>query len=225
MCGRFTRHYTWQQIQWMYGLIPPASNLQPRFNICPTTDVDAVVSHDGRRELVSMHWGLVPNWWNKPLKEMKLATFNARAETVATKPIFRDAFRRSRCLLPASGYYEWQNTPEGKQPYYFTRRDGEVMTIAGLWDEWADRASGGKLKSCCMVITQANDLVAQVHDRMPVVLEPKDFQQWEQGDPKDAAALMKPAANLVLQKWAVSTRVNSSRTSDEDASLIERFAA
>jgi putative SOS response-associated peptidase YedK len=185
MCGRFTRHYTWQQIQRMYGLIAPASNLQPRFNICPTTNVDAVVARDGQRELLSMRWGLVPNWWNKPLKEMKLATFNARAETVMEKPIFRDASRRSRCLIPVSGYYEWQNTPEGKQPYYyFTRRDGEVMTIAALWDEWTDKASGETLKSCCMVIKEANRLVAQVHDRMPVILKPKDFQQWEQGQPQ-----------------------------------------
>ena len=79
-----------------------------------------------------MRWGLIPSWWSKPLKEMKVATFNARAETVADKPMFRDAFRRTRCLIPASGYYEWQDTPDGKQPYYFTRRDEQPITIAGL---------------------------------------------------------------------------------------------
>jgi putative SOS response-associated peptidase YedK len=88
----------------------PARNTQPRYNICPTTTIDAVVE-EGRRELLPMRWGLVPSWWSKPLKEMKVATFNARAETVARKPVFRDAFKRTRCLIPASGYYEWHDTP------------------------------------------------------------------------------------------------------------------
>src|SRR5438045_4120780 len=125
MCGRFTRNYTWAQIHAMYSLTSPPANLQPRFNICPTDTVDAVVDH----QLVPMRWGLIPAWWGKPLKEFKLATFNARAETVAEKSMFRSAFKNSRCLIPASGYYEWQTTPEGKQPFYFTRRDGQVMTI------------------------------------------------------------------------------------------------
>ena len=88
----------------------PARNTQPRYNVCPTTTIDAVVE-EGRRELLPMRWGLVPSWWSKPLKEMKVATFNARAETVARKPVFRDAFKRTRCLIPASGYYEWHDTP------------------------------------------------------------------------------------------------------------------
>ena len=98
MCGRFTRNYTWAQIHAMYSLTSPASNLQPRFNICPTDTVDTVINH----ELVPMRWGLVPNWWGKPIKELKAATFNARAETVAEKPMFRSAVRTSRCLIPAS---------------------------------------------------------------------------------------------------------------------------
>jgi putative SOS response-associated peptidase YedK len=112
----------------------PARNPQPRYNICPTDKIDAVIERDGTRELVPMRWGLVPSWWPKSLKELKAATFNARAETVADKPIFRDAFKRSRCLLPASGYYEWHDAPDGKQSYYFTRRDGLPITIAALWD-------------------------------------------------------------------------------------------
>jgi hypothetical protein len=120
MCGRFTQHYTWREIHDLYRLTAPSSptNLRPRYNICPTTTIDAVFGH----ELVSMRWGLIPGWWGKPLKEMRLATFNARAETVAEKPMFRSAFKTKRCLIPASGYYERRGTPEGKQPYYFTRR-------------------------------------------------------------------------------------------------------
>jgi putative SOS response-associated peptidase YedK len=170
-----------------------------------------------------MRWGLVPSWWSKPLKEMRMATFNARAETVAEKPMFRDAFKKRRCLIPASGYYEWQDTPSGKQPYYFTRRDGHVMTIAGLWSNWKDKTTGEDLKSCTMVITEPNKFVADVHDRMPVILEARDFEQWERGDGKDASALMRPAGEDMLQKWPVSKRVNSSRASDEDATLIAKI--
>jgi putative SOS response-associated peptidase YedK len=152
---------------------------------------------------------------------MKLATFNARAETVAEKPMFRSAFNRTRCLMPVSGYYEWQDTCEGKQPYYFTRRDGQPITIAGLWDEWHDKSTGENLKSCAMVITEPNKFIADVHNRMPVILEAKDFEQWEHGDTKDAAELMKPADENTLQRWPVSKRVNSSRALDDDPTLIE----
>jgi putative SOS response-associated peptidase YedK len=168
-----------------------------------------------------MRWGLVPGWWNKPLKELKLATFNARVETVATKPFFRSAFKRTRCLIPASGYYEWQDTPNGKQPYYFTRRDGSVVTIAGLWDEWKNVETGGPLKSCTMIITNANKFVGEVHDRMPVMLEPNEFEPWLSG--KAGLEVLKPANNDLLQKWAVSKRINSSRASDDDETLIERI--
>jgi len=122
--------------------------------------------------------------------------------------------------MPASGFFEWRDTPDGKQPYYFTRRDGQVMTIAAIQDGWVDPASREAVRSCAMVITQANKFVAEVHDRMPVILEAKDFEQWERGEVKDARALMKPAGEDVLQKWPVSKRVNSSRASDDDSTLI-----
>jgi putative SOS response-associated peptidase YedK len=175
---------------------------------------------EGQRSLVPMRWGLIPGWWKKPLTEMRLATFNARAETVAEKPMFRDSFKRRRCLIPASGYYEWKTTLEGKQPYYFMRRDGAVITIAAIQDAWVDSASE-PVRSCSMLITGSNKFVAEVHDRMPVILEPKHFEQRERGDVKDASALMKPTGEDVLQKWSVSKRVNSSRANDEDATLIE----
>jgi putative SOS response-associated peptidase YedK len=223
MCGRFTYKLTWAEIVKLYRLTldQPARNTRPRYNICPTTTIDTVVSLDGKRSLVPMRWGLIPGWWSKPLKEMKLATFNARAETVATRPMFRDAFKSKRLLIAASGYYEWHDAPGGKQPHYFTRRDGQPITIAGLWSHWKNKESGEDLQSCTMVITEPNKFVAEVHDRMPVILEAKDFEQWKHGDPGDAAALMKPAAEGVLEKWPVSKRVNSSRAPDDDASLIE----
>jgi putative SOS response-associated peptidase YedK len=135
MCGRFTYKLTWPELMRLYRLTldAPGRNPQPRYNICPTDTIDAVIEQDGKRQLVPMRWGLVPSWWPKPLKDLKAATFNARVETVADKPMFRDAFRRTRCLIPANGYYEWQDTPGGKQPHYFTRRDGQPLTFAGPW--------------------------------------------------------------------------------------------
>jgi putative SOS response-associated peptidase YedK len=214
---------TWEELVRYYRLTldQPPPNTQARYNICPTDPVDTIVLEGAKRQLISMRWGLIPNWWNKPLTEMKQATFNARAETVATKPFFRDAFNQKRCLIPASGYYEWLSTPTAKQPYYFTRRDGQPLTFTGLWDEWHEHATNTLLKSCSMVITKANSFVADIHDRMPVILEPTDFEQWEHGDPSDAAQLMRPAAENILQRWPVSRRVNSSKAPTDDPSLTE----
>jgi putative SOS response-associated peptidase YedK len=224
MCGRFTRSYTWAQIAALYGIgSPPLSNLPPRYNICPTDTIDVVIRVGGERVLTPMRWGLVPRWWDKSPREMRLATFNARAETLTGRPMFRGPFQHGgRCLIPASGYYEWRSTPSGKQPYFFTRVDGVVMTFAGLQDAWRDPQTGETLRSCTMVVTEPNRIAAQVHDRMPVILEPSAFEQWERGTPNDAAALLRPAADDVLQMWPVSRRVNSSRADDSDASLIER---
>jgi putative SOS response-associated peptidase YedK len=225
MCGRFTYRLTWEEIVRLYRLTldQPAQNTRARYNICPTTTIDTIVEREGKRELARMRWGLVPSWWSKPLKELKLATFNARAETVAKKPFFRSAFKRTRCLIPVLGYYERQNTPSGKQPYHFTARDGSpALTIAGLWDEWRDKVSGEVLKSCTMIITEANESVAEVHDRMPVLLAEKDFEPWLSGSA--GLELLKPARDNLLQSWPVSKRVNSSRAPDEDATLIDRVA-
>jgi putative SOS response-associated peptidase YedK len=224
MCGRFTVKMTWAEIVALYKLTldRPPHNLQPRYNVCPTDPIDAVTERDGMRDFIRMRWGLVPWWWDKSLKELRASTFNARAETVATKPFFRDAFKRSRCLIPASGYYEWQNTRGGKQPYYFSRADGQPITFAGLWDEWQDHATGQRLKSCAMIVTAPNDPAAEIHDRMPVILERADFDSWL----KDGGTeLLVPAANDVLQHWPVSKRVNSSRAPDDDSTLIEPFVA
>jgi putative SOS response-associated peptidase YedK len=223
MCGRFTNRLTWREIVALYRLTVPAAperNLPARYNICPTQTIDAVIERDGMREITPMRWGLVPTWWKKTLKELP-STFNARAETVASKPMFRAAFKRSRCLIPASGYYEWANTSNGKLPYYFSARDGSPLTIAGLWDEWKDIETGEPLKSCTMIVTNANKLASQIHDRMPVLLRPKDFDRWLARTA--STKLLKPAPNDILQVWPVSKRVNSSRAPGDDPTLIERI--
>jgi putative SOS response-associated peptidase YedK len=225
MCGRFTNRLTWREIVALYRLSVPATperNLPARYNICPTDTIDAVIEREGKRELVPMRWGLVPSWWKKKAKEAP-ATFNARAESVAEKPMFRDAFKRSRCLVPASGYYEWQKTPTGKQPYYYTAHDGSPLTIAGLRDEWKDIETGERLKSCTMIITNANELASKIHDRMPVLLQPKDFDGWMAGTA--SIEMLKPAPDDYLQVWPVSRRVNSSRAPSDDQTLIEQIAS
>jgi putative SOS response-associated peptidase YedK len=126
-------------------------------------------------------------------------------------------------LIPVSGYYEWEDTPGGKQPWYFTSRDGSpALTIAGLWDEWRDKSNGETLKSCSMIITEPNEFVAEVHDRMPVFLAEKDFEPWLKGEA--GPEVLKPAANDLLQRWPVSRRVNSSRAPDDDPTLIEKIS-
>ena len=210
MCGRFTNRLTWREIVALYRLsVPPTPerNLPGRYNICPTDTIDTVVERDGKRDLVPMRWGLVPWWWKKKAKETP-ATFNARAETVTSKPMFRDAFKRKRCLIPASGYYEWQASP---------------LTIAGLWDEWKDSETGLPLMSCTMIITGANELASRIHDRMPVLLQPKDFDRWLAGNA--GTELLKPAPDDYLQTWTVSRRVNSSRAPSDDPTLIDLVAA
>jgi putative SOS response-associated peptidase YedK len=208
MCGRFTYKLTWEELVRLYRLTldQPLWNTRTRYNVRPTELIDTIVLHDGQRELMSMRWGLIPSWWSKPIK---LAAFNARAETIVEMPFFRDAFKRTRCLIPVSGYYEWQDTPDGKQPWYFTARDGSpALTIAGLWDEWRDKASGEKLKSCTLITTEPNNFVAEMHDRMPVLLAEKDYEPWLSG--AGGAELLKSAADDLLKKWPVSKRLPQS---------------
>src|SRR5208282_1405449 len=156
MCGRFTQSYTWRELVELYQLNQPALNLRPRYNIAPTTAIDVVRLAESGRELVPMRWGLIPGWWKKTTKEVP-STFNARAETVAQKPMFRSAFKRSRCIVPASGYYEWRAVEGGKQPYFIGAANGEVLSIAGLWDEWKEPESGEMISSATLIVTAAND--------------------------------------------------------------------
>ncbi len=195
----------------MYQLMIPAAipNMQPSFNVCPTDAVDAVVANDGRHEMETMRWGLIPFWWSKPRKELRLATFNARVETVATKPFFREPFKSRRCLMPVSGYFEWQDTPSGKQPWYFTARDASpLLTVAGLWDQWKNKETGERIKSCTMIITEPN--VRRPSSRPHAVLLMADqFEHWLSGSM--GVDELKPAPNDYLWRWPVSTRVNSSK--------------
>ena len=217
MCGRFTQKITWPELIELYRLTQTPPNLRPNYNVCPTDPISVIIPGEKGLFLTPMRWQLIPRWWKRPLKELP-ATFNARAETVAEKPMFRDAFKRNRCLIPASGYFEWHTSSKEKQPYYFTPRNGSVLTFAGLWEEWKDRVNNETITSCTMLITTANSFVSAVHDRMPAILEPDKIGPWLAGSA--GTELLKPAPEDALRMWPVSKRVSKPGNGD-DPTLIE----
>jgi putative SOS response-associated peptidase YedK len=223
MCGRFTQKFSWYEVRDLYELMGAARNLQTHYNIAPTDKVEvARLGEGGAAELVPMRWGFIPYWWKKPLKQAP-STFNARAETVASTPMFRDAFKRHRCIVPASGYYEWLKQPDGKQPYFFSAADGGVLSFAGLWDRWTNPETGELVTSCTIIVTDANVLTGVIHNRMPVVLDNADIRRWLSG--AGGTELLRPAAEDCLRMWPVSRRVNKTGTEDDDPTLVEEVAA
>ena len=217
MCGRFTQSYTWAELHALLGPGGVPKNLRARYNVAPTTEVDVVFDRGQGREVATMRWGLVPAWWKKALKEVP-STFNARAETAASKPMFRDAFRKRRCIVPASGFFEWTDDEGGRQPHYFSDADGQILAFAGLWDRWTDPASGEEMLSCTVIVSGANDWMAPYHDRMPVLLGEADFDAWLAGGA--GPEVLRPAAEASLREWPVSKRVNRAGAADDPA-LIE----
>jgi putative SOS response-associated peptidase YedK len=219
MCRRLTERYTWRELHELYGLTGTSRNLQAHYNIAPTDALDVVKPVvDGTAELVSMRWGLIPYWWRKSLKFLP-ATFNAPAEGVADKPMFRDAFRWQRCIVPASGYYEWIARPDGMQPYYVSAADGGTLSFAGLWDRWRNLESGEHVTSCTIIVTDANTLMRPIHGQMPVILEPAYFKAWLYG--RGGAELLRSTPDDKLRICPVSRRVNHSGAGDDDPTLID----
>ena len=218
MCGRYSLTTPMEAIAQLFALDSRA-NLPARYNIAPTQDVPVVRvgpdgARDGRsRELVQMRWGLVPAW----AKDIKIGArmINARAETVATR--FKATFEQRRCLVVADGFYEWLKRPDGrKQPQHITLADKAAFAFAGLWERWRDPADGEWLLSCSIITTDANALVAPIHDRMPVILAPADHAAWLAAPD---AALVKPLPAEAMAATAVSMRVNN--VDNDDAACLE----
>ena len=223
MCARFTQHYTWAQLRDALDVFGTLRNLRARYNIAPTDDVDVIWLQDGNRELVTMRWGLVPFFWSKRLKEVP-ATFNARAETVSDKPMFRDAFKRRRCLIPASGFYEWTGEKGDKQPHLFTAADGSpLLAFAGLWDRWHDPEAAADLLTCTVIVSGASDWMTPYHDRMPVLLDAGQCQAWLDGTLGQGD--LKPAPEAALRQWLVSRRMNKAGVGDDDPATVAPTAA
>lgn len=216
MCGRYTNHLSWTEIVELYNLTGSARNLEPRYNIAPTTQVEMVRQVDGARELVSARWGLIPSWWKKSANKAP-STFNARSETAASKPMFRAAFKSRRCLVPASGFYEWKRAGDEKQPFHIAMADGAPMTFAGLWEHWTDIETGEPTLSCTILTTEPNEAMAEVHNRMPVILGPEAFEGWLSG--KGGDELLKPCPSAWLRMWPVSKAVGNVR--NQSSELVE----
>jgi putative SOS response-associated peptidase YedK len=215
MCGRYELHTHPAALALALGLkFPP--EITPRYNIAPTQAVPIVRLRDDERQLSQTRWGLVPFW----AKDVSIGNkmINARAESVATKPGYRDAYRKMRCLVPASGFYEWAKMTDGKkQPVRICMTDDAPFAFAGLWSRWGPRDA--ELETCAIITTEANELCAKVHDRMPVILAPSDYERWLDTSDPDPVDLLRPYPSDAMRAYPVSPRVNSPK--NDDVELIE----
>lgn len=232
MCGRYTLLAQTDELAAEFDLVEPLE-FDSRYNIAPTQDVPVVRYFDaaaapkmtvvrvsestGERRMDILRWGLIPHW----AKDTKFAyrTINARAETVAKQPAFREAFRKRRCILPANGFFEWEKVmvkgKEVKQPHYIRRADGRPLALAGLWEHW-EGPDGKVIESFTIITTTANDILSSLHDRMPVILDRADYEIWLSPDskPDDLQALLKPCPSEWLVSSPVSRHVNNPRNDD-----------
>jgi putative SOS response-associated peptidase YedK len=220
MCGRYTLKTPADVLAERFDLDEYPSSLTPNYNIAPTQEVAAVVEEDEKRKLELFRWGLVPSWAKDPAIGNKM--INARAETVSEKPSFRSAFKKRRCLIVADGFYEWQKSDNGKQPFYIRMKDSSPFAFAGLWESWD---KGEEIRSCSIITTDANDLMNEIHHRMPVILPPENYGVWldPDFDEKEALSdLLRPYPSEEMKAYAVSRRVN--RPSNNEPSVIEPAA-
>lgn len=221
MCARYTLTARPDLVGSLFDLVPPP-DLPPRFNVAPTQDVLAVrLTPDGKRAFARLRWGLIPSWAHDPSIGNKL--LNARSETVAEKPSFRDAFRKRRCLIPADGFFEWKTEDGTKQPYFIHKPGRAPFAFAGLWESW-ESEDGTPVETCTIITTEANGLLKPLHDRMPVILGTDDFAKWL--DPKTIEvkkldALFRPLPEDALRLYPVTPKANNARF--DDPSCVEPF--
>ena len=215
MCGRYYRRSDKQRIAEAFRVgVPPTFEILPSYNIAPQT-FQPVIRPDretGKRELVLMRWGLIPYWATHA--KIGFSTINAKSETCATSPAFREALKRRRCLVPAGGFYEWARIDaKAKQPWAFALKDGSPLAFAGLWERWNDKSTGQPLETYTILTTEPNELTSAVHNRMPVILAPKDYDRWMA--PADPAQLpidlLRPFDANRMTAWKVSAAVGNVR--------------
>jgi putative SOS response-associated peptidase YedK len=217
MCGRYRVSRRKQLIEEHFECVGDA-DWTPRYNVAPTQPVPVIRQHpkEPRRELSLVRWGLIPSWAKDPSGSAKM--INARSETAATKPAFRDALKHRRCLIPADGFYEWKRSGSAKQPFCFEVHDGELFAFAGIWERWRDK-DGKNLKTCSILTTTPNALTAAVHDRMPVILHPMNYDLWLDPSVRDtetAAEMLKPYDARVMSCYPISARINHVANDDEE---------
>ncbi len=220
MCGRYAITLPPDAMAQLFAARPAnALPAVPNFNVCPTTQVHVIRGGESGRNLVSMRWGFLPHWYKEETSGPLL--INARAETLAEKPAFRAACRERRCLIPATGFYEWtKDTAGNRLPWYIFREDSAPIAFAGIWQSWG---KDDPQETCAIVTTAANTAMSAIHHRMPLILEPDDWGLWLGEEGKGAARLMEPGAEGVLDWYRVDPKVNSNRAEGEE--LIEPFEA
>lgn len=218
MCGRFAQPRSAEELARIFHARPAADLAGEQFNVAPTDEVAAVVEHHGERVVDAFRWGLVPFFAKDAKGGARL--INARAETVETSPVFRTAFQRHRCIIPADAFYEWRRHRDPatgrvvrSEPFAVRRADGEPLALAGLWSSWRDPETASRLYTCSILTTDPNELVARIHNRMPVVLDPGDWDAWlREATPRaELRSLMRPAPVDGLDAYAVSPAVNNVR--------------
>jgi putative SOS response-associated peptidase YedK len=219
MCGRFASSAKKKDIEKEFKVkIRNSNRAAPRYNIAPTQMISAIAEIENTRKISLFKWGLIPSWAKDDSIGSKL--INARAETLTEKPSFREAFAQRRCIIPASGFYEWQKTLKGaKQPFYFYLEAKEVFGFAGLWEEWLDRDSGELTKTCTIITTEANEVLKPIHDRMPVILKSGDYDFWLDEKVKDTSKLQNllvPYPAEEMHSHAVSRSVNNPAVNSEE---------
>ena len=227
MCGRYRLSRRKQIIEEHFDTVSGEEDWSPRYNIAPTQPVPVIRQNpkEPSRMLSLMRWGLIPSW----AKDTSGAAgmINARSETAATKPAFRDPMKSRRCLIPADGFYEWVRTAKAKQPYCFEINDGELFAFAGLWDRWKD-PSGQWIKSCSILTTTPNAVTSAVHDRMPVILEWDNYDLWLDPGMTDVEAitdLLKPYDARMMRCYPISARINQVQNDDEDCAKAVQLEA
>lgn len=226
MCGRFTMRSSKKMITETFR-VPEVPELPLRYNVAPTQMVAAIrcLPGDGCRHFALLRWGLIPSWADDAKIGNRL--INARADTVASKPAFRSAFKQRRCLVVADGFYEWHACDGKKQPYLIHRQDNRPFAFAGLWEHWRN-PEGKEIESCTLITTDANDLMRPIHDRMPVILREEDYDLWLDPTVKDGEqlqSLLHPYLAVDLTATPVSTRVNNPRNDTPDcAAPMEQSA-
>lgn len=209
MCGRFTIRTLASDIARQFHLLT-VGELPPRYNVAPTQGVAAVRARESarERELVELRWGLVPSWADDPSIGSRM--INARSETLATKPAFREAFRQRRCLIPADGFYEWDGYGRNKQPFFIYLRNETPFAFAGLWETWS--RDGQHVETCTIITTAANELLRPLHERMPVILDPADYDRWldpREHDVEQLGGLLQTYPADEMRTRPVSRWVNS----------------